>query len=115
MRTRSYKFVVSHASVVLLLAIGACIQPISIVTECPVSLRVGETGDLLLRHEGPIETFVFVWEVIPAEAGSIEDPSATSTKITAEEAGSATIRLTLSSGLVRVVHECDIEIAPEDG
>ncbi|MCG3131320.1 MAG: hypothetical protein FLDDKLPJ_02110 [Phycisphaerae bacterium] len=101
------------AGAACLAAAGGCYEAISIQPSCPAELAVGESGSLQsgARNAGQIATFL--WEVFPAEAGRIADPTDADTTFTAVQPGTATLRLTASDGLFQVISQCETVINDE--
>lgn len=79
---------------------------ISIEPSCPNALRVGESGSVAAHEENPGEIAQYVWEVLPSDAGTIEDPDQPQTTFTALKEGTVVLRLTASDGIYRVQSQC---------
>ena len=105
----------------MLLGLVGCGR-ISIAPSCPQDLRVGEAGavDANVRDPGAIPSYL--WQVIPSDIATLDDPLSPTTTFTASAAGEATFRLTASDGIFQVVSECRttvvaaaVEDTPTDG
>lgn len=83
---------------------------ISVAPSCPSDLRVGESGTLQANesHAGAVPTYK--WEAVPADAVTLESPTASATKVDALKAGDVLIRLTASDSLFQTVSECHVVI-----
>ena len=67
---------------------------------------MGDTGavDANVRDPGAIPSYL--WQVIPSDIATLNDPLSPTTTFTASAAGEATFRLTASDGIFQVVSEC---------
>lgn len=79
---------------------------ISIEPSCPDALRVGESGIVAAHEENPGEIAQYVWEVLPSDAGTVEDPDQPQTTFTALQEGTVVLRLTASDGIYQVQSQC---------
>lgn len=79
---------------------------ISIEPSCPDALRVGESGIVAAHEENPGEIALYDWEVLPSDAGTIENPDQAQTTFTALQEGTVVLRLTASDGIYRVQSQC---------
>lgn len=96
--------------VLLFLLPGAGCTSISIAPSCPIELEIGESGAVWANELYPGAIPSYQWEVLPAEAGTFADATATVTTFTAAKAGEATIRLTAADGLYQVVSQCTTRV-----
>lgn len=77
---------------------------------CPDVLEVGESRAVRANETDPGAIPTYLWEVLPANAGTFADPSAPDTRFQASKEGDATIRLTAADGLYQVVGECQTQV-----
>ena len=95
-------------------AIGAVILSgctgISVEPSCPTEMVVGESGTLEAneKNEGAIPKYL--WEAIPAEAGTIAEADQPTTTFVADATGKVTFRLTARDGLFQAISECSTEV-----
>jgi hypothetical protein len=92
-----------------LTASGGC-TAISIQPSCPASLRVGESGEVHANEQNPGGMPSYLWEAIPADAGTFANPQAPDTTFQALTEGDVLLRLTASDGLYYVISECPTHI-----
>lgn len=111
LRQRSY---FTAAGLMLAACLAGCKEPISIQPSCPATLAVGESDQLFAQAQNAGAIAAFRWEVIPPQAGEIDNPEATDPIFTAREEGLTFLRLTASDGLFQVVSECSTQITAAD-
>lgn len=111
--------VVSNRSAGALLAVTlalACvtgcieIPMIWIDPECPETLRIGQTGDVVANEENPGAVPRYRWTVSPSDAGTFAAPTQADTRFTGRKAGEATLTLTAADGLFQVIDTCKVSI-----
>ena len=83
---------------------------ISVQPSCPASLRVGESGTVQANEVDPGAIPRYQWEVIPDDAGTLDNPNQPSTTFEAAKAGTVRFRITAADGLYQVISECETEI-----
>ena len=88
---------------------GGC-TAISIQPSCPASLRVGESGEVHANEQNPGGMPTYLWEVIPADAGTFANPQAPDTTFQALKEGDVLLRLTASDGLYFAISQCPTHI-----
>ena len=89
-------------SVCLSALLPAGCTSISIEPSCPDALRVGESGIVAAHEENPGEIAQYAWEVLPSDAGTVEDPDQPQTPSAAHPERAVVPRLAASAGLGRV-------------
>ena len=89
--------------------LGGC-TGISVEPSCPTEMVVGESGTLKAnqKNEGGIPKYL--WEAIPAEAGTIAEADQPTTTFVAEATGKVAFRLTARDGLFQAISECSTEV-----
>ena len=94
---------------------------ISIAPSCPPDLRVGDGGTVDANVQDPGAIPKYLWQVIPSDMATLDEPESPTTTFTASAAGEATFRLTASDGIFQVVSECStmvtaaVDETPTDG
>ncbi len=79
---------------------------ISIEPSCPSELSVGESGIIAANESNPGQIATYHWEVLPSDAGTIEEPDLSRTTFTALKEGEAVLWLTASDGIYMVQSQC---------
>ena len=95
----------------LLLAgmVPACSR-IRTAPSCPDTLEAGTSAPLQANAQQPGAIPEYLWEILPADAGTIASPDQPNTTIQALREGEAVVRLTASDGLFQVINECAVTI-----
>lgn len=83
---------------------------ISIAPSCPAELEVGQSGTVWANEEDPGAVPTYLWEAVPSDAGTFDDPAAPVTSFQASKEGEVTIRLTATDGLFQAVSQCQISV-----
>lgn len=89
----------------LLISLRGC-TAISIAPTCPSEMRVGDSRDVTANEENPGAIARYLWEAIPADAGTFANPRTKDTRFQALKEGEVTLRLTASDGLYQAVSDC---------
>lgn len=108
-RTRGTCLAHACLGVCLSLGLGGCGR-ISVAPSCPPRLGVGETGTIEANVREPGAVPRYVWDVIPAEAGTVGDPTSPNTTFVGAQAGLVTLRLTAADGLFQFIDTCQIMV-----
>lgn len=86
--------------------LSLCCTRIDVAPTCPADLNVGEEGAVAANPIMPGAVPTYTWEVIPAQAGEFDDPTAPNTTFRALQEGEAIIQLTASDSLFGAIGEC---------
>lgn len=89
--------------------IASC-TAISIQPSCPGTMQVGEIGELQANEQNPGGIPRYLWELFPANRGTLGRATSANTTIQARAEGEIVARLTASDGLFQVVSECRIQV-----